>query len=401
MIAPLKRPNLLLLILLLFFFTAGCNDDDDSPESCELPFNEIAFAIAENADAGTVVGDASIVPPSGKEVSYSITSGNDGNTFGINTAGEISVLNNNLLDYEQRQQFELEIAVTAEGCTDGVVTAIINLLNEKDELYSDQFFENISKSELISYGPNGDDQVMYIYEPVGADQAPRPVLVFAGGGAFLPSNLDVLDNLARRFAGTGYVVALMRYISDPNRQMDPFERFVTAVHDVKAAIRFFRKDQDTDNLYNIDPDNIFVGGHGTGAFIALQAAYARADDFTPAQLELVNSYGGDEGERGNPGYSSSVNGVASLAGAIYDLNFIDAGEPPISCIHNVGDTDVNCEEGLEGSAIAYGSCRIIAHAESIGLDNQFSLLAGNSHGEPVVCADCHDKTMRFFLNYFK
>ncbi len=392
--------RLSLVIISIFFMIAGCGDDD-SPETCELASEEIAFAIVENADAGTVVGDASIDPPSGKEVSYSITTGNDGNTFGINSAGEISVLNNNLLDYEQRQQFELTISVTAEGCTDGVVTAVINLLNVNDELYSDQFFENISKSDLISYGPNGDDQVMYIYQPVGDGQAPRPVLVFAGGGAFFPSNLDVLDNMARRFAGAGYVVALMRYISDPNDEMDGFERFVTAVQDVKAGIRFFRKDQATDNLYNIDPDNIFVGGHGTGAFIALQAAYAAEDDFNQAQLDLINSYGGFEGERGNPGYSSDVNGIVSMAGAIYDLNFIDADEPPISCIHNVGDTEVNCEEGLEGTAIAYGACRIIPHAQSIGLDNQFSLLAGNSHGEPVACFDCHDKTMRFFLNYFK
>ncbi len=69
-------------------------------------------------------------------------------------------------------------------------------------------------------------------------------------------------------AKAGYVVAGMRYISDPERQMNPQIRNQTGVHDLRAAIRFFRKDAANENIFKVHTENIFIGGYGTGAFLA-------------------------------------------------------------------------------------------------------------------------------------
>ena len=41
-----------------------------------------------------------------------------------------------------------------------------------------------------------------------------------------------------------------------------------AVADFTAVVRHFKEDADTDNLYNVDPDLIFVGGISAGAIAA-------------------------------------------------------------------------------------------------------------------------------------
>jgi len=392
--------NSLILAFLISFIGCGGDEEEDQPV-CNLSDANFSLSIVENADPGTAVGSVAISAPADVELSYTISAGNQGNTFTVDNEGMLTVNNNTLLDFEVNRQFDLLINVTGDGCNTASVIASIIVTNIRDALYADQYFNTINVTEDVPYGPNGGDQVMNLYLPEGADQAPRPVLVFAGGGAFAGSNLANLNTMARRFAGAGYVVALMRYISDPDDEMDPQERYILGLHDVKAAIRFFRKHADEGNAYNINPDNIFAGGYGTGAFLALQSTYAIADDYTEEQLELIDMFGGVEGERGNEGYLSNVNGVLNMAGAIFDLNMIDAGEPPLFSIHSSGDTEVACEEGLEGGVTAFGSCRIEDRVNDVNIPNELIVLPGTAHNAPINCTDCHDDAMRFFLTFIQ
>ena len=393
----------LLVILSLSFLLLTCGGGDEEtpkPMPCNLDDGDFSFSVVENSSAGTEVGMAAITVPEGKILSYTITAGNAGNTFAIDNTGRLTVNNNDELDYEVNQQFDLLIRVTAEDCSDGLVTVSIRVANERDELYADQYFNNIDVQEGVSYGPFGD-QVMNLYLPQGEGQTPRPVLVFAGGGAFLGSDLNKLDAMARRFSGAGYVVALVRYITDPDDELDPQERFITGIHDFKAAVRFFRKHAEEGNAYNINPDNIFAGGYGTGAFIALQATYATAEDYSAEELEYLDTLGGVEGERGNNGYSAEVNGVLNHAGAVYFLELIDAGEVPVFSVHSLNDPEVACEISSGGSFATYGSCSIHSWAMGLGLPSEFIGINSNAHDAPVNCNNCHDAAMRFFLEFIK
>ena len=77
---------------------------------------DATFSLEENSPNGTVVGTvvASDLNP-GQILTYSIQSGNNAGTFEIDSSGEITVLDNILLDYETTPSFNLEIEVSDDG----------------------------------------------------------------------------------------------------------------------------------------------------------------------------------------------------------------------------------------------------------------------------------------------
>lgn len=106
------------------------------------------FSVAENSAAGTVVGQVNASDPnSGATMSFSITAGNVGNTFAINPAtGVITILNNQLLNFESNPQFSITVAVVNEANLTSSATMTINLtdLNEQP-IIPDQGF-NINEN---------------------------------------------------------------------------------------------------------------------------------------------------------------------------------------------------------------------------------------------------------------
>ena len=74
--------------------------------------NNAVFSIAENAANGSVVGTLLAGDPDGDELSFAIISGNYGGTFNVTDAGELSVLDSTLLDFEVTPNFSLEVTVS-------------------------------------------------------------------------------------------------------------------------------------------------------------------------------------------------------------------------------------------------------------------------------------------------
>lgn len=69
--------------------------------------------LAENAEAGTVVGQVTASDPDGDTLTYAITAGNDQGIFAINSqSGEITVADAGKLDFETSSLHSLEITVT-------------------------------------------------------------------------------------------------------------------------------------------------------------------------------------------------------------------------------------------------------------------------------------------------
>ena len=93
--------------------------------------------------------------------------------------------------------------------------------------------------------------------------------------------------------------------------------------------------------------------------------------------------GGIEGDAGNTGYSSSVNGVISYAGGINDLTWIDANDEPIVSCQGDADATVNynCGPGLGNPSVLTlcGTGEIHPIADNLGITNNALIFPGVGH----------------------
>lgn len=259
-----------------------------------------------------------------------------------------------------------------------------------DEIYQVERTNNITFGANTALWVGNQTLRLDLYEPLGDTLDKRPLIIWAFGGSFLFGNKISPDivRLSNEFAARGYVCASIDYrlgISNFNAE-HTLKAVMRAVHDMKAAVRFFRKDAATDNLYNIDPDRIFVGGVSAGAITAVQTAYLNETSEIP--VEIVNdtaAVGGIEGTSGNPGYSSMPNLVINLCGAVGDTNWIVPGDVPIVSLHgsNDGTVPYGSEEiAVTGNPIGFfvdGSGSLHVRTENIGVDHFLHTWVGVGH----------------------
>jgi para-nitrobenzyl esterase len=217
--------------------------------------------------------------------------------------------------------------------------------------YSSEVFSSVQVLSDITYGQatnvqgNNQSLELDLYLPQGDTSSNRPLLIMAHGGSFIGGNKTGTDvvPICQKFAKLGYVVASIEYRLGFGGFLPTEETATAAVFratsDMKAAIRFFRKDAETSNLYKINPDFIFAGGVSAGAFMALHAAYLDQESEVPASINL-SDFGGIEGNSGNPGYSSEIKAVVNLCGAIGDSSWIAAGDVPCLSMHGTNDGTV-------------------------------------------------------------
>jgi dienelactone hydrolase len=239
---------------------------------------------------------------------------------------------------------------------------------------------------------------MDIYTPDGDTETNRPVILFVHGGSFYGG--DKTDaycvDFCTAFAKKGYVVASVNYrlvslwniVSFLSNQDEQYDEVLKATFDLKAAVRYFRKDFANGDAYGVDPNTIFVGGYSAGAVAAIHLAYLDSVSDLPTSpfdiQAVANNLGGIEGDAGNLGYSSVVNGVISYAGGINDLTWIDANDEPIvSCQGDIDSTVFyNCGPGLGNPSVLTlcGAGEIHPIADNLGLINDALIFAGTDHG---------------------
>lgn len=244
---------------------------------------------------------------------------------------------------------------------------------------------------------------MDIYEPTGDTLAERPLILIAFGGGFLSGSRShwSMVELATQLARRGFVTACIDYRLGMNIfDEDLSKRAVyRAVQDGRSAVRFFRADAATSNQYRIDPEKVFIGGHSSGAFVALHNLYMDKDVERPASTRLWYHDGdwlpdlGPLDEVGNNvGYDGHANAAFNLAGALGFTSFIEGGEiEDVVMFHSTDDGTVPYYSGEPFSNISYlvigsdlpivyGSDSIRARAEQTGLNYQFYSYADRGHG---------------------
>ncbi|MCS6980230.1 MAG: alpha/beta hydrolase fold domain-containing protein [Flavobacteriales bacterium] len=255
-------------------------------------------------------------------------------------------------------------------------------------------FTQVTTTSNIQYGsnPNGTTNLlMDVYEPQGDTLARRPLIIFAHGGSFISGSKEsdnAIVDLCNRFAKMGYVTAPINYtlgfdVFPPNPE-SAARTVVRSVHEMKAAVRFFRKDAATSNQFRIDPDNIFVGGSSAGAFIALHLAYVDQPSEIPSGVDTTG-LNGLEGICGNPGYPSHAKIVINLCGALGDTAWMRGNTTPVVSVHGTNDAVVPFGSAVINFLGTFpvmevdGSASIDEQAAKLGIPHAFLIFNGDGH----------------------
>lgn len=297
--------------------------------------------------------------------------------------------------------------------------ALVAALPTQAQRYLTEQFSSVNVQSNVVYGENYSvltgtptlgNLVMDVYTPAGDTETDRPLIVYLHTGSFLPRYLNNLPTgsksdsatveMCKRFAKKGYVVAAPAYRtgwnpaspSEQTRKQTIIQAVYRAMQDAKTAVRFMRKSiAESGNPYGISGDKIVVGGQGSGGYIAL--AYATLQETSEIQLlKFFNTetnlfmvdptiLGDFEGLGGNPalnqdnhtGYSSDIDMIFNIGGALGDSSWLDAGEMPICSVHGVFDPFAPYANGtvfVPGTSFAVvnvdGSARVTELANEYG-----------------------------------
>ena len=384
--------------LVLFFlpvfcvFITGCPTEDPPPPPDPVSASFISDRTTIKVGESIEFTDNSVGEPTSWDWSFSgglpkLAGGTPGSSSEQNPS----------VSYAEPGVFDVSLTVKNDISENTMVKKGI-IIVQGSGLYYEKTFSGFTKTENVVYGIDSIQHLLHLYEPSGDDRTARPLVILLGGGAFQGSNLDLLEPLARELVGFGVVVAVARFRNGPTENaFEAAVMFIKGQQDSQAAVRFFRKEAEK---YRIDPDQIFIGGNGTGAFISYNHAYLNEDE-VPAEFQsTVDDLGGLEGLQGNEGYSSHVAGIVALAGGMYNnsLGLIEGNDPPVFAVHGTDDQEVPYNNGTnsKGSHVD-GSLAITRKAEEMGLLNYLYTFEGGDHDTPRENPDKYTEHLMAFI----
>lgn len=266
--------------------------------------------------------------------------------------------------------------------------------------YLDSTFTQIDTTFNVIYtttaGGGTDTLLLDLYQPHGDTANNRKLIVWAHGGAFFKGtkNDNDIQFLCTNFANRGYVCASINYRLAPN-VLDLYDSvaalgYITkAINDMKASIRYFRKDAANGNTYRIDTNLIYGAGSSAGAIMIDFATTLDSVAEAPAYIQtIINNNGGLEGNSGNLGYSSKVIAAASLAGGISEIGWIGPGNPPTIYVQGTADPIIpyGCADvfqGYTGGAVPLfrlcGSSELEPQMASLSIPTGLMPFVGGGH----------------------
>ena len=272
-------------------------------------------------------------------------------------------------------------------------------------------FDQVAVS-TVTYGENqnsaGTNLIleMDIYEPVGDTVDKRPVIILAHGGSFIFGAREDLEDAATEYARMGYVAVSITYRLFPFGQLgipnatELIDQVVQAVGDMRGAVRFMRADAAGNNVYKIDPNNIFVGGISAGAITAMHLAQLdEEDEVSDIVQAAIDANGGLEGTTGIMGFSSEVSAVVNLSGGLHDRNYIDEDDVPFISFHGDSDGTVPFLSGLAVNIVnidGSGTCN--PRADEVGIDNFLVTAVDGDHVDIYTEPQWEDDRINFTIN---
>ena len=116
-----------------------------------------------------------------------------------------------------------------------------------------------------NFGEMVKDLKLDLIIPLNEDAAPRPLIIWVIGGAWMTVNRGKFLSELTPFAKAGYAVASIEY------RVSGEEIFPAQIIDVKSAIRYLRHNA---AKYRLDPDHFYIMCESAGGHLAALAAAA-------------------------------------------------------------------------------------------------------------------------------
>jgi poly(3-hydroxybutyrate) depolymerase len=289
----------------------------------------------------------------------------------------------------------------------------------EDGRYRDIIFTNVDIISDVEYGANishdgvNTPLLLDVFSPANDVEVLRPLVVLAHGGFFVAGSKEGTDVVPTcvDLAKMGYVTASINYRlgfpSTLNLAGPMTEAVMRGVQDMKAAVRYFRSTvEEQGNPYGIDPNQIYIGGFSAGGFISLHYAYLQDDEIPSMVNQNANGLaGGVEGQSGHADYSSAVNAIINIAGAIGDTTWIDAGELPALLAHGTADSvvpfdsDMLTIQGFLPVSQVDGSNSIDQKLSELEIEHCFEIYELQGHVPSVTNQAYYDTTLSMISNF--
>jgi pectinesterase len=155
--------------------------------------------------------------------------------------------------------------------------------------------DKVKEKRNLQYGNAGERKLMLdLFYPKNDGEKLRTALIFLHGGGWRSGQRSMHYPLAQHLADMGYVCITPEY------RLSTDELYPAAIYDIKAAVRWVRKNA---AKYHIDPSHIVIGGHSAGGELAAFVASTNGDPVF-------------EGSNGNQGYGSTVNALIDIDGIL-------------------------------------------------------------------------------------
>jgi para-nitrobenzyl esterase len=275
------------------------------------------------------------------------------------------------------------------GCGKNTVAPPVTYVCPANRFIAQQFTLNglttIAYTQATDYQGKVQNLQLDIYQPAIDTLARRPLIIYCHGGDFTSGarNSAWPVKFCQAFAKRGYVTASIDYrlgIGSAG-DADVISAQIRAVQDAKAAVRFFKQTAaEQGNPYRIDVGQIYIAGEGSGGIIVLQMAYLNSSDQLAEVTDpsILTDLNGIEGTTALP-YTSNINGVISLSGAILNLDWVSNSTLPLIMVHGSKDTAIPYRSGVVSPYTAtplYGSYLIDSVAISRNLNSAFHSFSG-------------------------
>lgn len=256
-------------------------------------------------------------------------------------------------------------------------TSVLSQKRFKNEVFTSlDSFTNIEYGRAVNIKGENETLLLDVFSPPKDDtMKKRPLLIFIHGGGFQNNSKtgNYSSMVCGSFAKRGYVTATIDYrlgveksgMVDGKKEKtnkDYAEAFYRAQQDGKAAIRFFRKNADK---YGIDTSQVFLTGSSAGSKTCMAIAYMDEDEI-PKEIDQ-NKWGSLDGNSGNPGYSSKVNGVMNAWGAMLNFHWIKKGDAPLFNTAGTEDKTVPYDSSYDYHGFEYGGYILFQHCLSVGV----------------------------------
>lgn len=278
---------------------------------------------------------------------------------------------------------------------------------EGSERYKDTVFTSVDKL-TVTYGSNtnysGTQQNLEadIYAPAGDSVLQRPMIVYMHGGGFRAGRRfdTACVELCKKLARRGYVTASLDYrvgMADATTA-EQSAAVIRAVQDLNAFIRYAKSTADS---LHIDTAKIFISGSSAGGIAVLTKAYIKLD--STAALFGVKNMNDLEGTTNELPFTSSVAGVFSMWGALYNIDWLQKNDIPVGCVHSRGDSTIPFVSGYNRqnrSLLLYGSKPITERADSLGIPTFLHAYDSYKHDLGLKVAPYKDTTAQLMADFF-